>query len=58
MQYETLVENFNNYSINNGMTVSVKPAVTQVGKTRFCTEDGELIYGVNVMPVFKVTKGG
>ena len=58
MQYETLIENFNNYSMNNGMTVGVKPAVAQVGKTRFYTEDGEPVYGINVTPVFKVTKGG
>ena len=58
MQYETLTESFNNYSTINGAIVGVKPAVAQVKKTGFCTQDGEPIYGVNVMPVFKVTKGG
>lgn len=57
VQYETPTESLNN-SMINGMTVGVRAAVAQAGKTGLCTEDGEPIYGISVMPVFKVTKGG
>ena len=58
MEYETLAERFNIYSINSGGTVSVKPSVAQVNKTRFYTNEGEPVYGVIFTPVFKVNKGG
>ena len=58
MEYETLAERFNVYSINSGGTVSVKPSVAQVNKTKFYTNAGEPVYGVIFTPVFKVNKGG
>ena len=55
--YETLVEDFNAYSMSNGMTLSVKSVVGQVGKTKFYTVQGEPLYTVHTVPVIKITSG-
>lgn len=57
MKPEALTENFNTYSMSNGMTLSVKSAVGQVGKTKFYTVHGEPLYVVSATPVFKITAG-
>ena len=58
MEPETLMEDFNAYSMSNGMTMSVKSVVAQVSKTMFYTPQGEPFYIVNATPVIKVTGGG
>lgn len=55
MKYETLVEDFNVYSMSNGMTLSVKSVAAQVSKTRLYTIQGEPLYLASVSPVIKIT---
>lgn len=57
MKPEALVENFNTYSMSNGMNLSVKSVVAQVSKTKFYTVHGEPLYIVSATPVFKITMG-
>lgn len=58
MEPETLVEEFNSYSMSNGMTMSVKSVVAQVRKTKFYTMQGEPFYLVDATPITKVTTDG
>jgi len=56
MEPEPLRENFSVYKLSNGMTLSVKTVAGQISKTKFCKQDGEPIYVVNVTPIVKIKK--
>jgi hypothetical protein len=54
LEFKTLKENWNVYRLSDGLTVSIKCAVTQINRTRLFNELGEPIYTVNITSLFKV----
>lgn len=56
MEPEPLRENFSVYDLSNGMVLSVKTVVGQIGKTKLYNQDGEPIYLVNTTPIIKIKK--
>lgn len=54
MQPETLLEDFNVYSMSNGVALGVKAVVAQVVKTKLYTATGEPLYLAKTIPVIKV----
>ena len=53
MTFETLIENFNVYEVNEKNVMSVKTTVSQVGKTKLFNSVGEPVYLVNTTPIPK-----
>lgn len=54
--FETIRDNFSVYHMSNGMTISIKPVITQIDKTRFFRPTGEPIYFVKQTLFFKIKK--
>ncbi|MGI0022487.1 MAG: hypothetical protein ACRD9Q_06465 [Nitrososphaeraceae archaeon] len=53
MIFETLIENFNVYEVDDKWIMSIKTTLSQVGKTRLYNTIGEPIYLVNTTPIPK-----
>lgn len=56
MVFETLIENFNVYDVDDKWVMSIKTTVSQVSKTRLFNAMGEPIYLVNTTPIPKFKK--
>lgn len=56
VDFDVLKEDFSVYELSNGLILSVKTVVGQIGKTKYYTKDGEPIYLVNMNPIIKVKK--
>lgn len=54
--FETIRDNFSVYNMSNGMTISIKPVIAQIDKTRFFKPTGEPIYFVRQTPLIKIKK--
>lgn len=53
MNFETLIENFNVYEVDDKWVMSIKTTVSQVSKTKLFNMAGEPIYIVNTSPIPK-----
>ena len=56
VEYVSLKENFNVYDLSNGMILSVKTIISQIGKTDAYNQEGEPIYKISSQPVTKLKK--
>lgn len=54
--FETIRDNFSVYHMSNGITISIKPIIVQIDKTRFFRPTGEAIYFVKQNPLIKIKK--
>lgn len=53
--YDTMLEEPNVYAIGDAL-ISAKPAIAQIKRTSLYTSNGEPMYLVNAIPLFKVLK--
>lgn len=58
VEHGVLHEEFSTHDASNGITVSVKAAMGQIGKSKFVTPRGEPVYILNPVPVTKIQRDG
>lgn len=56
VDFQVLKEDFSVYELSNGLILSVKTIIAQIGKTKYYTKEGEPVYLVNMNPIIKVKK--
>jgi hypothetical protein len=56
IDFETLQEEYTVYELSNGMQLSIKAVVSQIGRTKFFTIHGEPVYSTSVSPITKLKR--